>query len=217
MYKYIALFSLLFLLCDFVLYLVGYEYNLDTYIDPADQLIGLATGIFFGFYGNQLYKSHVDKQVTKIRNVKKSAPKEKYALFRSDGGTAWYGPILSVLIILGVYIIPTQLIPINIAPIDEVKYGYYMNPDETFQEIFSDVFTDGEWTEVEDTYGYSVVEFHGDTSLNGESQDVTIHFKNVKDEEQLYMEDVIVNGYEYNGEDVYGYLDRLLADYGYVY
>src|SRR5699024_7034732 len=69
MYKLVFFISLAFLAIDAILYVVGYQYQLDSFIDPVDRAIGTATSALLGFYGNMLYKKHAEKKVLEIREA----------------------------------------------------------------------------------------------------------------------------------------------------
>src|SRR5699024_4416811 len=134
---------------DLILYLSGYRYSLDGFYDPAGYSAEIVFMIVMGMYGNYYYRKNVVKQVVQIRESGLQ-PEMKQTKLKRRGGTSITGILLAVGIMTAVYVLPTTfLLPINVDPVDEVKYGEFENyPTYTIDDIFSDFFDNGTWEKV---------------------------------------------------------------------
>lgn len=214
MYKFVLYIALLFLAIDLVLYLIGYEYNVSG-IDPIDRGIGIGVATMLGLYGNHLYKKETEKRVQSIQNTTTTTG-EKELQLKKKGGKIWYGPILAFLIIIGVYVIPSLFIPMNVNAVDEVRYSsFYEYPDVEISVMFDSVFDDGEWDHVEDSDTYDIVEY---TGIDSQNDDVAIQFQIFADSEDFEVSSVAIDGMELDVFDMNLFLENVFSEYdGFYY
>ncbi|WP_166554443.1 hypothetical protein [Roseburia sp. 1XD42-34] len=204
------------MIIDLILYLFGYEYmfsNNNAYIDTG---ITFATMILYGFYGNKFYKNFAEKQVNKIKQINGDVEKINEEIERK-GGVHWFGPIIGLLILLGVYTVPSMFIPIHVNDIDQVKISTFTEfPNVPIGDLFDEVFQNGEWKEVDEasTSEYSIVDFVATYNEGGQSDDVTIRFGvHEEEEEELGVFMITINGEELNDLETTEYLHFIFQNY----
>lgn len=212
MYKLVFFISLGFLAIDAILYVVGYQYQLDSFIDPVDRAIGTATSALLGFYGNMLYKKHAEKKVLEIRDTI-SNPIDRETKLKKQGGRAFRGVLISALIFVFVYMVPTYFIPVNLDKIDTVKYTeFYDYPGVTLGELFDSAFVDGKWKHSESTSDYDMISFDGKKHVDHDVYDVSIVFidEGLDEVEVLY---VVIDGEELDTYDSNNFLDYIIDEH----
>src|SRR5690625_6977020 len=176
MYKLVFFIALTFLAIDAILYLVGYEYQLDSLMYTIDSAINTATAVVLFFYGNSLYKKHAQKKVREIRDTTDNSSDRETKL-KKQGGRGIVGVLISILIFVFVYLVPTYFIPINLDEIDSVKYTeFYEYPGITVGELFNSVFVDGEWIHLESASDYDMISYDGEIYVDNDLLDVSIVF-----------------------------------------
>lgn len=216
MYKMILLLAVVFLVIDLILFLIGYEYtfsNNATYIDTG---IMFAVIILYGFYGNKFYKNFVEKQVDKIKQTNGDTEKINEEIERK-GGVHWFGPIIGLLILLGVYTVPSMFIPVHVNDVDQVKLSTFTEfPDVLIGDLFDEVFQNGEWKEVDEASisEHSMVDFVATYNEGGQIHDVTIRFGvHEEEEEELGVFMITINGEELNDLETVEYLQFIFRNY----
>lgn len=212
MYKTIFFIALAFLAVDLILYLVGYQYQADVFIDPIDRAIGTSVSVGLGLYGNILYRKHAEKRVLEIRNTKHHSTDREPELKR-QGGRTFIGILYALLIIGFAYVLPTIFIPMNVSVVDEIKHSeFYDYPDVTIDELFNRVFDEGEWQHVDSTSDYDLISYDGIKQVDDEMHDVSIVFIDEgKDEfEVLY---VVVDDEELDSYDSNDFIDYIFSEY----
>ncbi|NBJ69215.1 hypothetical protein [Clostridium sp. 1xD42-85] len=187
--------------------------NNNAYIDTG---ITFATMILYGFYGNKFYKNFAEKQVNKIKQINGDVEKINEEIERK-GGVHWFGPIIGLLILLGVYTVPSMFIPIHVNDIDQVKISTFTEfPNVPIGDLFDEVFQNGEWKEVDEasTSEYSIVDFVATYNEGGQSDDVTIRFGvHEEEEEELGVFMITINGEELNDLETTEYLHFIFQNY----
>lgn len=202
-YKPIFLFAALFLSIDIILYIVKFEYALSSFSNPIDRAVGSAVTFILAFYGNAIYKRHVDKKIQTINETVGNAS-EQEDLYKKKGGTSWLGVLWAILILSFVYLIPTAFIPMYVNPIDNVQKSTieYTQDNEDFtirmEVLLQKIFTDGKWDYADQSASKEHVIFTGEYHENGEKYDFIISFF-AKD----YSEDILVTNITVDGEDLY--------------
>lgn len=212
MYKLVFFISLAFLASDAFLYVVGYQYQLDSFIDPVDRAIGTATSALLGFYGNMLYKKHAKKKVLEIRDTTSHSSDRKIKL-KKQGGRAFSGVLISALIFIFVYMIPTYFIPMNFDVIDQVKHSeFYDYPGVTMDELFNSAFVDGEWKHLESSSDYDIISYDGEKHVDHDVYNISIVFidEGLDEFEVLY---VVVDGEELDTYDSNDFLDYIIEEH----
>jgi len=212
MYKLVFFISLAFLAIDAFLYVIGYQYQLDSFIDPVDRAIGTATSALLGFYGNMLYKKHAEKKVLEIREATTHSPDKEIEL-KKQGGRAFSGVLISVLIFVFVYLVPTYFIPMNFDVIDQIKYSeFYDYPGVTMDELFDSAFVDGEWKHLESKSDYDLISYEGEKHVDHDIHDISIVFidEGLDEFEVLY---VVVDDEELDIFDSNEFLDYIIAEH----
>lgn len=212
MYKLVLFISLVFLAVDVFLYVIGYQYQLDRFIDPVDRAIGTATSAVLGFYGNMLYKKHAEKKVLEIRETTTHSSDKEIEL-KKQGGRAFSGVLISILIFVFVYIVPTSFIPMNFNVIDQIKYSeFYDYPGVTMDELFDSAFVDGEWKHLESKSDYDLISYDGEKHVDHDIHDISIVFidEGLDEFEVLY---VVVDGEELDTYDSNEFLDYIIAEH----
>lgn len=212
MYKLVFFISLAFLAIDAILYMVGYQYQLDSFIDPVDRAIGTATSALLGFYGNMLYKKHAEKKVLEIRDTTSNFSNRETKL-KKQGGRAFSGVLISALIFIFVYMVPTYFIPINLDKIDTIKYTeFYDYPGVTLDDLFNSAFVDGEWQHLESTSDYDLISFDGKKHVDHDVYDISIVFidEGLDEVEVLY---VVIDNEELDMYDSNDFLDYIIDEH----
>ncbi len=213
MYLFVFLFSLVWLVMDFLLYLSGYTYNLANLLafenDPVDQVISVVTFVLIGFFGNKLYKKHAIRHVKKTRATTPNY-ENRLTIYKKKGGASWLGVLFSFLILIGAYVIPTQFIPLNVSPIDEVQYAVYDEEENiNLHDMFEVVFDKGEWTFIQTVDKTDYVDFNGELTIDQETHEVTFHFANSDDYEDIDILSVSVDNEELDVYDSSDFLDYI--------
>lgn len=213
MYKPIFFIAIIFLISDLVLYLIGYTYSGSPWtIDPVDRSIGVATAIVVGMLGNKWYKHHVERHVQSIRSL--TQLKERTSLLKSKGGTSWKGAILGLIIVIGVYIIPMQFIPLQYNEVDNVKYGsFYEFPDIYVDDIFRNVFEEGDWEHTETIGDIDYVDYNGVIEIDGKTHDMIISFYNDNQTDEMEIMAITVDGVELPFEEATEILNYIFLEY----
>lgn len=212
MYKLAFFIALSFLAIDAILYVVGYQYQLDSFIDPVDRAVGTATSVLLGFYGNILYKKHAEKKVLEIRDTTSNSSDRETKL-KQQGGRRFSGVLISALIFIFVYMIPTYFIPMNFDKIDTVKYTeFYDYPGVTMDELFNSAFVDGEWKHLESTSDYDMVSFDGEKHVDNDVYDVSIVFID-EGLDEVHVLYVVVDDEELDTYDSNEFLDYIIDEH----
>lgn len=212
MYKQVFFIALAFLAVDVTLYVVGYQYQLDRLIDPIDRSIGTTMSVLLGFYGNALYRNHAEKKVLNIRQTT-SDPSAREIELKKQGGKGFVGLLISILIFVSVYVVPSYFVPINLNEIDSVKYTeFYDYPGVTMEELFSSMLDDGEWIHVENTSDYDIISYDGEINVDDYIYDISIVFidEGQDEVEVLY---VVVDDEELDLYDSNDFLEYLITEH----
>lgn len=211
MYRHVLMIALLFLAIDVIIYLSGYQYSLDGFYDPVDFGTGIALMIVIGMYGNYYYRKNVRHRVSKIRESG-MPPEVKQMDLKRIGGTSVLGVFLAVGIMAVVYVVPsTFMLPMNVDPVDEVKYGAFEDyPDETIDDLFSNFFDNGTWGKVSSDKNSVLVAYDGQKQMDGEQHDVQIQFLNKRDNEEFTIEKIVVDEEELTLLEVGDFLNYML-------
>lgn len=215
MYRHVLVIALLFLAIDVLIYLSPYQYSLDSFYDPISFGTGIALMVVLGMYGNYYYRKNAVNQVTKIRESG-LPPDVKQMELKRKGGTSVLGIFLAAGIMAVVYVVPsTILLPVNVDPVDEVKYGAFDDrPDDTLDDVFSDFFDRGSWKEVSSDSVSSVVAFEGVKRVDNEEHNVQIQFLNEHDNEELRIEKIVVDDEELTLLEIEDFLNYMLDGKG---
>jgi uncharacterized Zn finger protein (UPF0148 family) len=213
MYKAVFIIAGFFLLSDIFLYLIGYQYDFNSFIDPVDRIIGMAVYITLGLYGNYFYKKHAEKQMYLI-NQTDADNREKEMSFQKKGGRGWLGVLLAVLIMACVYFIPAWFIPMNYNDADIVKSTeFYDYPDVTLEKMFDSLFDDGAWEHTASDGAFEIVAFSGKKQLDGKQHQIEIQFAL---DEETYETEVISISLDKDELDAYEknlFMDDLFTEY----
>lgn len=212
MYKTVFFISLAFLAVDAFLYIIGYQYHLDSFIDPIDRAIGTATSVSLGFYGNMLYKKHAEKKVLEIHDST-SHSSDRVMQLKKQGGRAFSGVLISILIFVFVYMVPTYFIPMNLDEVDKIKYSeFYDYPGITIDELFNSTFADGEWNHLESKSDYDLISYDGKKHVNNDTYDISIVFldEGLDEFEVLY---IVVDDEELDTYDSNDFLDYIMDEH----
>lgn len=209
MYKYVFIFSLLFLAIDFLLLSIIHIIDIDFYTPGIDRAINLGVAVFFGILGNHFYRSHMGSQITKIEG-KATDENERNMMVIRKGGTSIGGIFLAILIFISVYLIPTIAFTDDANPIEAVRTGsFYDYPDITVEMLFDEVFYQTKWEADEIFDQFYAVNMAGIIIENGVDHDVEITFIYDDETGEFYIQDVTINQEfltEYEIEEFLSYL-----------
>ena len=203
MYKPLLLIVAIYLVIDFfVINVWNYQYS-DYFIDPLDRIIGFITAIFLAFYGNHMYKRHVETNVDKIE-MKKLSKEQAEVLAKQKGGRSWLGVLLTAVIFVGYGIVSVLLFPSNLDHITYVKDGsFYDYPRVTVGEAFDDYFDTGRWEYVSENTPYDIVTFTGEVFI-WENHVVQVEFILDYPSDSFEVSEVIIDGISLRSENDIG-------------
>jgi len=212
MYKPVLIIALIFLLVDVLLYFFeSMIFGSSSFLFTLSNGLGIGLGVVLGLYGNTLYQKHVRKNTIQIRSSYDDTQKRNFML-RHKGGTSVGGVFAAIAIMLGVYVIPSLMIPFQSYAIEGVKGGtFYEYPDVTIEDLFDEVFDHTSWEFIGTDSDYDFVEFSGTMQSYGYDFDVTIQFMIDGDEFEVWS--IYIDGEALAEYEIYEFLDYIFIEY----
>ncbi|HLQ70778.1 MAG TPA: DUF2628 domain-containing protein [Bacillota bacterium] len=198
----------LFIVLDLVLIFSGVRVDVLAYINFG---LGLVIWILIGFYGNDLYRSNVEKNVRLMRNVV-DTQSEKEALINEKGGPSMGGVFAAIGIFAVYFCIVYYLLFSVFGVVSQVKHGnLYDYPDVTVDEAFNDFFDEGKWKYQKGSSSFKMVEYRGVKKFDGEDYNIKIDFI-LDDDDEFHFNRIVVDGDELNDYEVQQFIEFVFDD-----
>lgn len=216
MYKVILLMALSFLVVDFALFLLKYEYPTNFSISPIDRAIGSAVAFILAFYGNTLYKKHAEDKIEAIdENIIHADEREEQ--YKKKGGTSWLGVLFGILIMLGVYWVPSFFIPMHVNPIEGAQTSTmeYSENNQAYTvkmgDLLEDVFIGGKWDYEDKSVSKETVVYTAEYEEDGYTYDFEVYFYVEDYADEIFVTDIVVDGEALYFDEDFDELDFLLS------